>query len=74
MEQNPTHFLKLRHWLLLLGLVGLSVPWYWPDDKVEPFVLGMPSWAAFSFGISILFSITTALLIISRWKDGDDEC
>jgi hypothetical protein len=73
MGQKSTNFLKVRHWLLLLGLVVLSVPWYWPDDKIEPFLLGMPSWAAASFGVSILFAITTSLLIVTRWKD-DDEC
>jgi len=73
MGQKPTNFLNGFHCLLLLCLVVLSVPWYWPDGTIEPFVLGMPSWAAASFGVCFLFAITTAFLILTRWKD-DDEC
>ena len=67
-------FLRLRHCLLLLALVTLSVPWYWPEGQVEPFILGMPSWAAASFGVSFLFAVTTVLLIVIRWKEDDDQC
>jgi hypothetical protein len=71
-EQTQPRRLKARHgWILVLIALG-SVPWWWPEESIEPFILGMPGWALASLLLSLLFAFTTAFLLLRRWDvDGD---
>lgn len=54
-----------RNALLLLLLLFLAVPWGFSGTSRGHF-LGMPYWAAYALGVSILLAGFTARLL---WKD-----
>lgn len=56
-------------WIVLLILLVLSIPWYWPEDRIRPFIVGMPLWAFVSLVTSLLFAAVTAWVILRGWKD-----
>jgi hypothetical protein len=60
-----------RHKLLILlpALLVFSIPWYWPDGLIRPFLLGLPLWVFASFFASFLFASVTAWLILRHWED-----
>jgi hypothetical protein len=70
MEKPPSDF-RLRHGILLGIILLAGVPWYWPDDTVRPFILGLPIWAFVSLVMSVLFAATTAWIIMRYWKDDE---
>jgi len=67
----------LRIWLILVAFMVLSVPWFHTGSGPSPTVLGLPSWAAYSLGISLLNAAVAAWLISRHWDalagDEDDE-
>jgi len=53
----------------LVGLLLFSIPWYWPENSIHPFILGLPIWAFVSLLFSFLFAIATAWAIHRFWKE-----
>ena len=61
------------HWILLVLLLALTVPWYWPETARAPYVLGLPIWGFTSLVFSLLFAIAMAWAIMTTWKDDPRE-
>ena len=45
----------------------LCVPWFFTGSEPSGVILGLPSWAAYSLGISLLNAAVAAWLIARRW-------
>ncbi|MFQ5581776.1 MAG: hypothetical protein ACE5F3_03995 [Mariprofundaceae bacterium] len=58
---------RLRLYLLIAVLLILTVPWWFtvPADRQ---ILGMPAWAAYSLGMSVLFAVVMAALLKRFWE------
>ncbi|MFH2008979.1 MAG: hypothetical protein ABI333_20485 [bacterium] len=57
----------LRIWLILVAFMVLGVPWFFTGSGPSPTVLGLPDWAAYSLGISLLNAAVAAWLISRYW-------
>ena len=68
MKNNASPF-RLRHGVLLALIMLAGVPWYWAQDRVEPFIFGLPVWAFVSLAWSVLLAVYTAWIIIRHWDD-----
>lgn len=70
MEAFPSDF---RPWHgLVLGIILIAgIPWYWAEDTIRPFVLGLPVWAFVSLVMSVVLAAVTAWFIIRYWKDDE---
>ncbi len=49
-------------------LLTLGIPWYWNEGDARLWH-GIPLWAWTSLGASLLTSIFTSWLILTRWPD-----
>jgi len=58
-------------WAVLVALLILTVPFYWPDDRIRPFVLGLPVWAFVSLVFSALFACVIAWTIMTYWPEDE---
>ena len=67
-EDNATVFPRWVPWALV-GIVALSIPWYWPSGTVRPFVMGMPIWAFLSLLCCGLFAVVTSFVILRYWRE-----
>ncbi len=56
-------------WIVSVALLALTVPFYWPDDAIRPFLLGLPVWAFGSLVFSALFACLIAWAIMRYWPD-----
>lgn len=73
--------MRLRIWLILLSFMVLCVPWFFTGSEPSSVVLGLPAWAAYSLGVSLLNAAVVAWLISRHWDalasdedgDGDDH-
>jgi len=45
----------------------LSVPWFFTGSEPSSTVLGLPDWAAYSLGVSLLNAAVAAWLISRHW-------
>jgi len=70
MDRLPSNF-RLRHGILLGTILFAGVPWYWTEDTVRPFILGLPIWAFVSLAMSVVLAATAAWIIIRHWKDDE---
>ena len=70
MEAGPSDF-RPRHGLLLGLIVLAGIPWYWAEDTVRPFILGLPVWAFVSLVMSVVLAAATAWLIMRHWRDDE---
>ncbi|MEM7027407.1 MAG: hypothetical protein AAF410_04185 [Pseudomonadota bacterium] len=66
MQQN--HFLILVVYAVLL-LIG--IPWYWPKSSTLV-ILGIPAWVLVSILVSLIVSIFTAYLLLTKSWSTDD--
>ncbi|CAG9621217.1 hypothetical protein [Sutcliffiella rhizosphaerae] len=55
--------------IILLGIV----PWYFPENAVEPIILGFPLWAFISLLFSLLLCAYLSWLCIYQWNIVEDE-
>ena len=70
MDRLPSDF-RLRHGILLGIILSAGVPWYWADNTVRPFILGLPIWAFVSLAMSLVLAVTAAWIIMRHWKDDE---
>lgn len=61
------------HWVLLILLLAMTVPWYWSDTARSPTMLGLPIWGFTSLVFSFLFAVAMAWTIMTAWKDDPSE-
>lgn len=54
-------------WLILVVIVLIGVPWYFPKGAIHPIVLGFPLWAFISLLASIALSIFLGYFINNCW-------
>lgn len=59
-------------WITFLVLFLVAVPWYW-DRESEAVFLGFPVWVVISVFVSLLISIFTACVFLTRWPDDEGE-
>ena len=71
MMPQPQKAIPVWAWCVMVTLLGLTVPFYWPKDAVSPVVLGLPIWAFVSFAFSVLFACFTAWIIMTFWSKDD---
>jgi len=58
---------RFRLYLLIAIMLLLTVPW-WFSASTEGRVFGMPVWAAYSLGMSVLFAVVMAALLSRFWN------
>ncbi len=58
---------------LILVLLVLSVPWYFPAGDGGPFIGGMPLWFLVSFACYSAIAGIVALRLPRFWDDGDGD-
>jgi len=58
---------------LIALLLFFTVPWFF-SERTAASILGMPAWAAYSLGMSLLFALCMAVLLPRSWRlsAGDD--
>ena len=62
-----------RRWFLpvVVLLLVLNVPWYWPDGLGGRMIGGLPVWAWAALLTSVLLSLVTAFVALRAWRDDD---
>ena len=62
-----------KRWFLPLVLIILviSVPWYWPEGTVGKKVMGLPFWFWITIGCSVAISCVTAMMALLFWDDDE---
>jgi polyferredoxin len=60
-------------WVVLVLILLAIVPWYFPKNAVEPFILGFPLWAFISTVFSIVLCAYLSWLCVSQWNIVEDE-
>ncbi|MFD2681724.1 hypothetical protein [Bacillus seohaeanensis] len=60
-------------WIVLILNILAIVPWYFPKNAVEPFILGFPLWAFVSTFFSIVFCGILSWLCISQWNIVEEQ-
>ena len=58
---------RLRLYLLIAVMLLLTVPW-WFTEVSDRHVFGMPVWAAYSLGMSVLFAVVMVALLSRFWS------
>lgn len=59
-------------WIIVVLLV-LSVPWYFPAGDGRPFVFGVPLWCLVSFACCTAIAAIVASRMSALWDDGDSQ-
>ncbi|MEM9016802.1 MAG: hypothetical protein AAGC68_07290 [Verrucomicrobiota bacterium] len=59
-------------WVVYVGLFIVAIPWYWPSGDERVF-LGFPLWVVVSIAMSLVISIYTAWIFLTRWPRQEDE-
>ncbi len=59
----------------MVAFMVLSVPWFFTGNEPSSTVLGLPDWAAYSLGVSLLNAAVAAWLISRHWDTlaGSDD-
>ncbi|QVQ53989.1 hypothetical protein J4H86_09930 [Spiractinospora alimapuensis] len=60
-------------WVVLVLILLVSVPWYWPAGTLEPVVLGLPLWAWTTLAGSVALCGYLSWLCATQWPDADEE-
>lgn len=65
---------RFRLWLVIAVLLIFTVPW-WFTESSDSQMMGMPVWAAYSLGMSVLFAVAMVLLLKYFWRvsAGEDD-
>ncbi len=58
---------RLLPCLVIATLLILTVPW-WFTESSDSQIMGMPVWAAYSLGMSVIFALVVALLLKCFWR------
>ncbi len=53
----------------IVGLLVLSVPWYFPAGDGRPFVFGVPLWCVVSFACYSAIAAIVVIAIPRLWDD-----
>ncbi|HHW25724.1 MAG TPA: hypothetical protein GXX23_00065 [Firmicutes bacterium] len=55
-------------WPVLIAIILLGVPWYFPQGAVEPIILGFPLWAFVSLVMSVVLSLFLYYVVTNHWR------
>lgn len=55
----------------IVGLLALSVPWYFPGGDGGPYLAGAPLWSVVSFACYAAIAAIVALLLPHLWDEGE---
>lgn len=64
-----------KKWIwIVLGLILLgNVPWYFPQGRIEPYILGVPYWALVIVFFSLVLCGFLSYLCIYQWNIVEDQ-
>jgi hypothetical protein len=65
-EKRQKGFLDWKIWVTYGLLATIGIPWYWPANH-EEILFGMPLWAVCSLATSVIASMFTTWLLMTRW-------
>lgn len=70
-EIKPEREPMQQRWFLpaILGILAISVPWYWKAGATGPIILGLPLWIWVALACSLAVSTITALMALRYWRD-----
>ena len=59
---------RLAVYLGTFGVLVATVPWFFGQAADEPPVLGLPAWAAYTVGATVLYAIVIAWCLGRCWR------
>ena len=54
---------------VIVALLVLSIPWYFPAGDGGPFILGVPLWCVVAFGCYCAIAAIVATLMPALWDE-----
>ena len=73
-DQREKTASQKKGWLgLVVLLILLSCPWYWPAFGNAEDQWALPGWLLWSLGIALAIASITAWASLHRWHAGDND-
>ena len=60
-------------WIVMIVILVLGVPWYFPESAVYPIIFGFPLWAFVSVIMTVVLSWYLSYLCKHEWNIVEDE-